>query len=366
MLKHLALLSGWFGPLRVFDSITFRAAVGLGLAFVICVGWGGAFIAWMRRLAAMEDVSKPDSRELERLHSGKKGTPTMGGLLILLAMLISLCLVGNLSEPLVLLGGGVLLAFGLLGLGDDYYKLRGWGKQGLTKRQKLIVQIGLAVVAAAILGAIHRTDITTRLLVPFTRWSTFQPDLGWFYYAYFVFVVVAATNAVNFTDGLDGLAGGCSIMVAFCYAIFAYVAGNAVLCDFFRIPHLAGAGELAVLATIMVGALMGFVWFNAHPAQVFMGDTGSLALGALIAYLALAVKQELVLVVVGGIYVIEGLSVVLQILSYRYRGGKRIFKCAPFHHHLEFSGWHENQVVVRLWLVGAFLAAAGLVTLKMH
>ncbi len=366
MLKYLALMqdaAGWTGPLRVFESVTFRGALGLACGFFCMLCLGPRFIAWMRRLAATEAMDK-DSRALEDLHAGKRGTPTMGGLIIVVSVLITMALTCDPDEPLVRLAGVLLIGFGFLGFVDDYVKLR--GRRGLNKRQKLVGQFVVVVVALALfahMGLAHAH--TTKLLIPFTKWAQVQPDLGWVYYPFFAFVIVACSNAFNLTDGLDGLASGCTIMVAVCYAVLAYVVGNEKLCDYFRIPHVFGSAELAILCAILVGTVMGFLWFNAHPAEVFMGDTGSLTLGALIAFVALTIKHELVLVLVGGIFVVEAVSVLLQVLSFRLTG-RRVFKCAPYHHHLEFSGWHENKVVVRFWMIGAVLTAMGLMTLKMH
>jgi phospho-N-acetylmuramoyl-pentapeptide-transferase len=391
MIRYLAEYSDFFGPLRMLDSITLRAVVGVALGFVLAIFYAKSFIRFMLGLRATEDVSKPDSAHLHKLHSGKSGTPTMGGLIVLWAMLLVVPLVCDITKPIVWLGLGVLLSFGALGFVDDYMKLKGLGARGLTKRQKLACQFILAGIFAALLwqcvegdcfhvksgdlgfGATgYKVDFSfddsqgmTKLLVPFTKWVEVQPDLGWFYYVFFAFVLVACSNAVNLTDGLDGLAPGCSIMVAATYSIIAYVVGNSVISAFFRIPYVPGSGELSIFCAVAVGATMGFLWFNSHPAEVFLGDTGSLSLGAFTAYVALATKHELVLIVAGGVFVLEAVSVLLQTASFKLTG-KRIFKCAPFHHHLEFSGWHENKVVVRLWMISAVLAGLALGTLKMH
>lgn len=494
MIRFLADYSGWYGPLRVFDSITFRAMLAMAASFCFVVLLGRPFLRLLHRIRVTEDVDKPHSRTLHQLHAAKSGTPTMGGLLVVMAVAVSIVLMcdmtapslllhgdirdpgllcrslenadtrlpgtfaarvwerlpaseqafvaqcaarkispheasrladvmngvliekdlvtaetgtalgltepiramvsrgtGRLLErnvrfinrsaleaafpgvftprrwlnPLVVVGLAVLLAFGALGFSDDLVKLRKMGNQGLSKKQKLIVQAVFAGLAAWGISLCADPAYTTRLLVPFTKWSEVQPDLGILYYLFFAFVVVACSNAVNLTDGLDGLASGCTIMVFLPYTVLAYVVGNAVMCGYFRIPHVLGSGELTVYCAAMIGAVMGFLWFNAHPAKVFMGDTGSLALGASLAYVALVIKQELVLVIAGGVFVLEAASVLMQMVSFRMTG-KRVFKCAPFHHHLEFSGWHENHVVVRLWIVGAILAGLALGTLKMH
>jgi len=387
LIRFLAAWSELYGPLRVFDSITFRAVVAVAVSFLLTLLLGRPFICRMLRLQATEDVSKPDSATLDRLHAGKRGTPTMGGLMVLVALAATILLTCDPLNPFVLLGLGILVGFGLLGFTDDYMKLRRLGRQGLGKRQKLLCQIVLAALVAlgfwqcAASGYLKVTDVqregeesyrlesveggATRLLVPFTKWGETRPSLGAAYYLFFVLVIVACSNAVNLTDGLDGLASGCTIMVAAAYAVLAYVVGNAAMSWFFRIPFVPGSGELAIFCAAMVGAVMGFLWFNAHPAQVFLGDTGSLSLGAAIAYVALVIKHELVLAIAGGIFLIEAGSVLLQMASFRWTG-RRIFKCAPFHHHLEFCGWHENKVVVRLWMIGVILTALALATLKMH
>ncbi len=390
MLRFLAQFSHIFGPLRVFDSITFRAIVGVAVSFLLALVFGKPFICHMLKLRATENVDKPDSRTLHNLHSWKHGTPTMGGTMVLVAIVATTLLACDPTNPMVLLGLAVTVLFGMLGFADDYIKLKCPAKQGLGRRQKLAVQILLATIVAASIwhfaqtGAFKLTTVSksgpsphaalrlstvhngeSSLLVPFTKWEDVHPQLGIWYYGFVVLVIVASSNAVNLTDGLDGLASGCTIMVAATYSAFAYVVGNAAMSMFFRIPFVPGSGELAIFCAIMVGAVMGFLWFNAHPAQVFLGDTGSLALGAAIAYVALVIKHELVLIIAGGIFVLEASSVLLQMISFRL-WRKRIFKCAPFHHHLEFCGWHENKVVVRLWMIGIILAAMALATLKMH
>lgn len=391
MLRYLALAGDWFGPFRVFESITTRAVFAAILAFVLALAFGPRFIRRMTARRATEDVDKPDAEKLHALHCGKKGTPTMGGLFLVAAISVSILICCDPANPLVWVGQFVLLGYGLLGFIDDYWKLRGWGKKGLIKRQKFLGEIILAVLAVAMLAfgssvgwfamtnppagdreaeilavtTARTVEAPTRLVVPFTKWSEVSPRLGMMYWLFAIVVIVACSNAVNLTDGLDGLATGCTAMVAMTYAILAYLVGNVMTAAFFRIPMIPGAGELSIYGAAMFGGLLGFLWFNANPARVFMGDTGSLALGAALAFMAIATKHELTLVVAGGIFVFEALSVILQVASFRLFK-RRIFKIAPFHHHLEYSGWKENHVVVRLWIVGVVLSIMSLGLLKMH
>ena len=363
MLRFLADLSISYGPLRVFDSITFRAALAMLLAFIICLKLIPKFIQHLKSTHITENMIK-DSKEIAELHSQKADTPTMGGVIMLVGVTVSALLLLDIRNPLVMMGLTVFIGYGLLGLIDDYMKYKQLGENGLTKNQKLLGQIIIAAVVSLGLSTYGDAN-TTKILLPFTKWDVFQLDLGIFYYPYFVLVLIACSNAVNLTDGLDGLAGGCSIFASAAYAVFAYIVGNSIMAGHFRIPYVAGSGELCILMAALIGGIAGFLWFNAKPAQLFMGDTGSLALGGLIGYTALISKHAVILPIIGGIFVIEAGSVLLQVASFKMRG-KRLFKCAPYHHHLELSGWNENHIVVRLWMIGALLAVAGLGSLKMH
>ncbi|MDR1613776.1 MAG: phospho-N-acetylmuramoyl-pentapeptide-transferase [Planctomycetota bacterium] len=390
MLRYLALAE-WFGPLRILDSITARAALAVIMAFFLALLFGPAFIRHMKAGKACEDVEKPDARRLQELHDCKKGTPTMGGLFLAAAVAITVFLCCDPGNPLVWVGQFTFIGFGALGFLDDLWKLKGWGRKGLIKRHKFLGEIGLALVAVLLLymgseqGWFGMTGVPagdreadfeaitnsrnlippTRLVIPFTKWSEVNPDLGWGNWILAMIIIVACSNAVNLTDGLDGLACGCTGVVAMTYALLCYLVGNAMTCAFFRIPMVPGTGELSIFGAALVGGLMGFLWFNANPARVFMGDTGSLALGGVIAFLAIVTKHELTLIVAGGIFVFEALSVILQVAGFRIFH-KRLFKIAPFHHHLEYSGWRENHVVVRLWIVGLILSIMSLGLLKMH
>ncbi len=363
MLRFLADLSLSYGPLRVFDSITFRAALAMLIAFIISLQLIPKFISHMKSSNITENMIK-DSKEIAALHSAKAKTPTMGGLVMLIGVTVSAILFLDIRNPLVMMGLMVFIGYGLLGLIDDYMKYKQLGNNGLTKRQKLLGQIVIAGVICYGLSS-YGGENTTKILLPFLKWDEFKLDLGIMYYPFFILVIIGCSNAVNLTDGLDGLAGGCSIFASAAYAVLAYIVGNSVIAGHFRIPYVAGSGELCILMAALIGGLAGFVWFNAKPAELFMGDTGSLAIGGVIGYTAMISKHGIILPIIGGVFVIEAGSVLLQIISFRFFK-KRIFKCAPYHHHLELSGWNENHIVVRLWMIGAILAVIGLGSLKMH
>ena len=391
MLRYLALAGEWFGPLRVFESLTVRAALAVVISFILALILGPIFIRRMAVKCATEDVDKPNAEKLQELHFCKKGTPTMGGIFLVVSIAATVFLCCDPANPLVWVGQFVLIGFAALGFLDDYWKLRGWGRKGLIKRQKFFGQIVLSVATVSLLAygsssgrfrmtaqpegdreeqivaatTEKNTIPPTRIVIPFTKWNETGPDLGFGYWIFAAVILIACSNAVNLTDGLDGLATGCTIMVVAAYGILAYIVGNAMLCAFFRIPMVPGSGELLIYGSALFGGLLGFLWFNANPAQVFMGDTGSLALGASLAFLAIVTKHELTLIVAGGIFVFEALSVILQVASFRITG-RRIFKIAPFHHHLEYSGWKENHVVVRLWIIGVILSIISIGLLKMH
>ena len=367
MLKYLVHYSDWFGPFRIFDSITFRSALALIIAYVFTVAIGRVMIRALQHFRVREDVKKPDSETLERLHSAKKDTPTMGGIIIIFAILTACIFCADPRSPYVTLAIFALLSFGFLGMVDDVVKLRGIGRhQGLSPRQKLLGQSVLALVCGMALIQMGDQEHVTRVLIPGMKMSEFYPDLRLLYLPFFMLVVVSSSNAVNFTDGLDGLAAGCSMMVAITFTAIVYIAGHAGFADYLRVPSVSQCGELTVFCAAMVGATMGFLWYNANPAQVFMGDTGSLALGASIGVVAAAVKQEFVLVIAGGIFVAEALSVILQRFTYRNFNKRRLFRCAPLHHHFQFGGSHENHIVVRFWCIGIVLATLGLASLKLH
>lgn len=346
--------------LNVVRYITFRTFAAVLTALALAWIFGPRFIRLLRRLSVGQNI-----RELgPAAHQIKAGTPTMGGVLILFALTAATLLWGHLENRLVWVVLTTTLAFGAIGFADDLLKVRRRRNLGLTARMKLLLQVVVASTAAAwLLHGPARVPSEPTLAFPFFK--DLILDLGIWYLPLVVFVLVGASNAVNLTDGLDGLAIGSTLIAAATYAVFTYVAGNKVVATYLQVPYVAGAGEVAVFCGALVGASVGFLWFNAHPAEVFMGDVGSLSLGAAIGMVAVVSKQELLLAIVGGVFVLEAVSVMVQVASFRLTG-KRVFRMAPFHHHLELSGWAEPKVIVRLWILAGLCALAGLSTLKLR
>jgi phospho-N-acetylmuramoyl-pentapeptide-transferase len=346
-----------FSVFNVFRYITFRAILAILTALVISFFLGPAVIRMLKKLQVKQYIREDGPNS----HLGKAGTPTMGGILILGSILISVLLwadLGNFYIWLVLL---VLLSFGAIGFADDYRKLRRKNSKGLGMKSKML-WMTLAALGASLLLYQYPTFKST-LNVPFFK--MLMPNLGAFYVLLAVFVIVGASNAVNLTDGLDGLAIGPVLISAGTFMIFTYLAGNVKIASYLQIPYVSGSGELTVFCGAMVGASMGFLWYNAYPAQVFMGDTGSVPLGAALGAVAVVAKQEILLAVVGGLFVVETLSVIFQVASYKLRR-KRIFRMAPLHHHFELKGWAEPKVIVRFWIITIFLALIALSTLKLR
>ena len=359
MLYHLLYpLHAHFSALNVFRYITFRTIGGALTAFLIVFIIGPWFI---RKLQLMQigQVIRDDGPES---HMSKQGVPTMGGVLILGAMTISTLLWADLTNGLVWLVTGVTLFYALIGSIDDLKKVRKQNSKGLSARGKLFFQVAGALMVGIYLYVHPEYD--GRLSLPFIK--AFQPDLGWWYIPFTVLVIVGASNAVNLTDGLDGLAAGPLVISGSVYLIFSYVAGHAIVSGYLQIPFVPGAGEVGVLCGSMVGACLGFLWFNTYPAQIFMGDVGSLSLGGMLGAVSIIIKQEFLLAIVGGIFVMEALSVILQVGYFKMSGGKRIFLMAPFHHHFEKKGWQEPKVVVRFWIISIILGLAALATLKLR
>ncbi|MDA1192562.1 MAG: phospho-N-acetylmuramoyl-pentapeptide-transferase [Candidatus Poribacteria bacterium] len=356
------VLQPYFSPLRLFQFHTFRAAYATIIAFLICLIFG----AWTIRKLQVLKFGQPIRRVGLESHFKKEGTPTMGGLLIMGAWLTATLLFADLSNPLVLLVMFAAIWFGALGLADDWLKVKRNNSDGLSPRWKLALQF-LGSVAIGLFLAFHQSgaDVApTQLVFPFVK--HWQPTLPvWLYVPWVVLVLIATTNSVNFTDGQDGLLITSSTFVVGTLAVLSYLVSHAVLADYLDIPHIREADELVIYCTALVGAGLGFLWWNAYPAEVFMGDVGSMSLGAAIGTVALATKQELLLVIMGGIFVVEGASVMLQVWYYK-RTKKRLFRMAPIHHHFEKGGTPEPKVTVRFWIIGAILMLVALSTLKIR
>jgi len=362
MLYHLLFpLRQWLGAFNVFRYITFRTALAILSALLISFVLGGWLIRKLRELQIDQQIRA----EGPQTHLSKQGTPTMGGLLILIAVLIPTLLWADLRNPFVWILLLSTVAFGMVGFVDDYLKVVHRRSLGLTARQKFAAQGVLALaLGLALMHLVSRGLYSTHLSVPFFK--TFQPDLGWLYVPFAMLVVVGAANAVNLTDGLDGLAIGSVLIAAGTYAVLTYAAGHAAIAGYLGIQNIKGSAELTIFCGSLIGASLGFLWFNCNPALVFMGDVGSMALGAALGTLALLIKQEMLLVLVGGLFVLEALSVILQVGSYRFRNKRRIFRMAPLHHHFEQGGWREPQVIIRFWIVAIIFALLGLSTLKLR
>ncbi|THB79640.1 MAG: phospho-N-acetylmuramoyl-pentapeptide-transferase [Desulfobulbaceae bacterium] len=359
MLYHLLYpLHTSFIGFNVFRYITFRSISGAITAFLIMLIFGPMFIRMMKRLQIGQVVRDDGPAS----HIKKQGVPTMGGLLILTAVIVSTFLWARLDNGLVWLSLFVICFFGLIGGIDDFRKINTGHSDGLSARAKLVLQfIGAGAVSLFIL---LYPGFDGQLSIPFLKNIT--PDLGWFYLLFAMLVIVGASNAVNLTDGLDGLATGPTIVSAAVYLVFSYLAGHVVLAEYLQIPYVAGSGELAVFCGAIIGACLGFLWFNAYPAQMFMGDVGSLSLGGALGTVAIIIKQEILLAIVGGIFVMEAISVIMQVGYFKMTKGKRIFLMAPFHHHFEKKGWHETKVVIRFWIVSIILGFLALATLKLR
>ncbi len=343
----------------VFHYLTLRAILSVATALALSLWWG----PWMiEKLRAMK-FGQAIRTDGPQTHLAKTGTPTMGGALILLTIGVSTLLWAKLNNAYVWVVLGVMVVFGLVGWVDDYRKVVEKNPRGLPGRWKYFWQSVAGIGAAVFLYYYARTEVETSLLVPFFK-SAVLP-LGVFYIVLTYFVIVGTSNAVNLTDGLDGLAIMPTVMVAAALAVFAYVSGNIKFATYLHIPYVEGSGELIVICASIIGAGLGFLWFNAYPAQVFMGDVGALALGAVLGVIAVIVRQEIVLFIMGGVFVLETVSVILQVGSFKLTG-RRIFRMAPIHHHYELKGWPETKVVVRFWIISFMLVLLGLASLKIR
>jgi phospho-N-acetylmuramoyl-pentapeptide-transferase len=361
MFYWLTELSDKVSFFNVFRYITFRTGGAIVTALIFVFLFGGPIIDLLRFKQGKGQPIRSDGPQSHLVT--KKGTPTMGGLMILSGLMMSTVLWANPKSPYVWVVLGVTLSFGLIGFYDDYLKIIKQTHAGISGRTRLIVEAVIAVVACTALANLGRGPMATSLVFPFFKELVF--NLGWAFVLLGAFVIVAAGNAVNLTDGLDGLAIVPVMIAAATFGLISYLAGNAVFAEYLQIHYVAGTGELAVLCGAVIGAGLGFLWFNAPPASIFMGDTGSLSLGGMLGAVAVAIKHEIVLAIVGGLFVLEAVSVIVQVVSFKLTG-KRVFKMAPIHHHYEQLGWTESQIVIRFWIVAVVLALAGLATLKLR
>jgi phospho-N-acetylmuramoyl-pentapeptide-transferase len=364
-----------FTPFRVFGYATFRTAFAALTALFLCLILGPWLIAKLREFQIGQYIRE----EGPKSHMKKAGTPTMGGILIIISIVIPTLLWANLVNPYVWIAMFGLVSFGLIGFWDDYAKIRRKQNQGLTVKAKFGLQVLAALLVGFMLLTLHAQKIySTSMSVPFFK--SFKPDLlidsllrNWytyplafvFFFAFMVLVIVGSSDAVNLTDGLDGLAIGLMLIASFAMTALTYVTGHAQFAEYLDLARLPGASELTIFCSSMVGASLGFLWYNAHPAEIFMGDVGSLALGGALGVVAVLIKQEILLIFIGGVYVIEALSVILQVGSYKLRK-KRIFKMAPIHHHFEALGWEESKIITRFWILGLVMALFALTTLKLR
>ena len=366
MMYYLHRLSDQFVGFHVFFYVTFRAIAAAVTAFLVTLIFGNFGIRKLTALKLGQPIrAAAEVHRLAELHGGKQGTPTMGGVLVIGAVFVSSLIWARPDNRFVWLALFSMVYLGVLGFVDDYLKVTKKKSDGINGRIKLVFQIALAGIITGVFLSSPLLEVQARsLYVPFIK-APVVANMGWFTFVFFALVIVGSSNAVNLTDGLDGLAIGCTVTVAFGYALLSYAAGNFRIAQYLQVPFYPFAGELTVVCSALVGAGLGFLWFNCHPAKVFMGDTGSLAIGGMIGVVAICCKQELLLIVVGGVFVIEAVSVILQVLSFKLTG-RRIFVMSPLHHHFELSGWKENTVIVRFWILSIICALLGLATLKLR
>jgi phospho-N-acetylmuramoyl-pentapeptide-transferase len=364
MLYWLSQFRFEFFPLNIFKYITFRAGMAAVTTFLLCVVIGPWFIRKLKEWNLGEKPVTGGGREaaLGAAHyQSKQGTPTMGGILIIGSIAVSVLLWADLSNPYILLTLVTMIWLAVVGFFDDYLKISGINKNGMSSRTKIIWQVLLAAIVSLYLYT--QLHVDTTLDIPFMK--KMVVDLGAGYIILVMLIVVGTSNAVNLTDGLDGLAIGCTLMVAIALSILAYITGHIAFSQYLFIPYIPNAGELTVFCTAIIGASLGFLWFNCHPASVFMGDVGALSLGGTLGIIAVFIKKEMLLGILGGVFVWEALSVIMQVTSFKLTG-KRIFLCSPFHHHLQKLNWKESKIVIRFWIVGIILVLLTLTTLKIR
>jgi phospho-N-acetylmuramoyl-pentapeptide-transferase len=349
-----------FTFLNVFKYLTFRTGLAMFTSMIIVLLIGTPFINFFSTKKILNPIREDGPSD----HIIKKiGTPTMGGVLILIGLFSAVILWGDLTSVHILFLLFIALAYGILGAYDDYKKIKYKNSSGISFKFKIICQIIIAIVGIIFLSYFSDYQELENLYFPFFK--NLIINLGWFFIPFSVFIIVGSSNAVNLTDGLDGLATVPVILVAGCFAFISYVTGNIVFSDYLQIPYIEGVGEVSIFCGAIIGSCLGFLWFNAPPAKIFMGDTGSLALGGSLGAIGIITKHEIVLAITGGLFVLEAVSVIVQVTSYKLTG-KRVFKMAPIHHHFEKKGWHESTVVIRFWIISIILAMIGLATLKLR
>ena len=361
MLYSLILeLIDQYSFLNVFKYLTFRTGLAMFTSMIVVLLIGTPFIKYFSARKILNPIRKDGPTD----HIIKKiGTPTMGGVLILLGLFSGLLLWGDLTNYYIWFLFFIVTSFGLLGAFDDYQKIKHKNSSGISFKFKIISQILIAVLGLLMLSQFSQNEELTNLYFPFFK--NLVINLGWFFIPFSVFIIVGSSNAVNLTDGLDGLATVPVILVAGCFAFISYVTGNIVFSEYLQIPYIQGMGEVSIFCGSIIGACLGFLWFNAPPAKIFMGDTGSLALGGSLGAIGIITKHEIVLAITGGLFVLEAVSVIVQVVSFKLTG-KRVFKMAPIHHHFEKKGWAESTVVIRFWIISIILAMIGLATLKLR
>lgn len=359
MLYHLLYpLHTTISAFNIFRYITFRTIYASLTAFLICVLLG----PWVIRKLSEMQIGQYIREDGPQDHVKKAGTPTMGGILIIFSLIVSTLLWSNLTNYYIWIVLIITTGYGIIGFVDDYLMQVKKKSKGLSVRIKLLMQVILAIVTGVLIYLYP--DFNTRVTIPFFK--NISPDLGWGYIIFGVFVIVGTSNAVNLTDGLDGLAIGPVIIVSVTYMVFSYVSGHVKIADYLQINYVSGSGELAIFCGSLAGAGIGFLWFNTYPAQIFMGDVGSLPLGGSLGMVAVITKQEILLVLVGGLFVVEALSVIFQVGFFKMTNGRRIFRMAPLHHHFELKGWPEPKVTVRFWIIAIALALIAMSTLKIR
>jgi phospho-N-acetylmuramoyl-pentapeptide-transferase len=356
----LAPLADEYIVFNLFRYLTFRTGGAIMTALLVSFIFGSTIINWLK---AAQNGNTPVREDVPEGHLKKVGTPTMGGFLILLAISVSTLLWADLRSGYVWLVLLVTMGFGAIGFADDYLKLAGYRSKGLPGRVKLILEIIIAMIAAYWAMTISPVQLSESLVIPFLK--NILVNLGWFFIPFAVFVIVGASNAVNLTDGLDGLAIVPVMIAAACFGFIAYLVGNSVYSGYLQLHYVVGVGELSVFCGALVGASLGFLWYNAPPAMVFMGDTGSLSVGGALGTISVVTKHEFVLAIIGGLFVLETVSVIVQVVSFKLTG-KRVFAMAPLHHHFEKKGWAESTIVIRFWVIASILALIGMSTLKLR